>query len=318
MNCDWVKSNVTLYIYDELADDARYEMEQHLDRCTVCAGEVKSAQAFKAAMSALPQLEPTPNLLTSCRMHLQEQLEETEQARGWRRWIFDPMATLHRMKFSPALAAVLLMVGFGAGAGTAYKITSTNNAAGGIASIVQSTGNGQVAPAEANVVGIRGIVQDPNSNKVEIKYDTMVPQQVQGSLDDPKIQQLLLFAARSQNNTGVRMDSVDLLTQKPDDEGVREALMYALRYDNNPGVRLKAMEGLGPYVKDDIRVRNAVLEALVNDSNPGVRTGAINLLKPVRADGTVRQVLQHLAADDQNQNIRTLSRSVLASMPQIE
>lgn len=318
MNCDWVKSNVTLYIYDELADDARYEMEQHLDRCTACAGEVKSAQAFKAAMSALPQLEPTPNLLASCRMHLQERLEETEQARGWRRWIFDPMATLHRMKFSPALAAVLLMVGFGAGAGTAYKITSTNNAAGPIGNIAQSNGNGQIATAEANVVGIRGITQDPGSNKVEIKYDTMVPQQVQGTLDDPRIQQLLLYAARSQNNTGVRMNSVDLLTQKPDDEGVREALMYALRYDNNPGVRLKAMEGLGPYVKDDIRVRNAVLEALVNDSNPGVRTGAINLLKPVRADGTVRQVLQHLASDDQNQNIRALSRTVLASMPQIE
>ncbi|HYG99700.1 MAG TPA: HEAT repeat domain-containing protein [Terriglobales bacterium] len=316
MNCDWVKSNVTLYVYDELADDARYELEQHLDRCTVCAGEIKSALAFKAAMSALPQLEPTPNLLASCRMQLQERLEETEQARGWRRWVFDPMATLRRLNFSPALAAVLLMVGFGAGAGTAYKITSTNNAAGPIANAVQPNGQGELA--EASVVGIRGISQDPSSNQVEIKYDTMVPQQVQGTLDDPRIQQLLLYAARTQNNTGVRMDSVDLLTRKPEDEGVREALMYALRYDNNPGVRLKAMEGLGPYVKDDIRIRNAVLEALVNDSNPGVRTGAINLLKPVRADGSVRQVLQHLATEDQNQNIRTLSRSVLASMPQIE
>ena len=29
MNCEWVKENVTLYVYDELADDARHEVEQH-------------------------------------------------------------------------------------------------------------------------------------------------------------------------------------------------------------------------------------------------------------------------------------------------
>ncbi|HET8667293.1 MAG TPA: HEAT repeat domain-containing protein, partial [Terriglobales bacterium] len=89
-------------------------------------------------------------------------------------------------------------------------------------------------------------------------------------------------------------------------------------YDNNPGVRLKALEGLGSYVKGDVRVRNAVLEALMNDSNPGVRTEAIQLLKPVRADGSVRQVLEHLASQDENRNIRTLSRTVLASTPQAE
>jgi hypothetical protein len=315
MNCDWVKSNVTLYVYDELKDDERYELEQHLERCSSCTGEVKSAQAFKAAMSALPQLEPTPNLLASCRMQLQERLEETSQAQGWRRFVFDPMAWLHRAKFSPALAAVLLMIGFGAGAGTAYKIASSSRPTdvrpGAQVEPVQS-------PVEANIVGIRDITQQPGSNKVEIKYDTLLPAQAQGSLDDPQIQKLLLYAARSQNNSGLRMDSVDLLTKNPDDENVREALMYALRYDTDPNVRLKAMEGLGPFVQDDIRVRNAVLEALMNDGNARVRTEAIELLKPVRTDSSVRQVLAHMAAQDQNQNVRKLSRSVLASAPQVD
>lgn len=315
MNCEWVKSNVTLYIYDELPDDARYELEQHVERCAACAGEVKSAQAFKAAMSALPQLEPTANLLASSRMRLQEALEQTEQAHGWRRFIFDPMAWLRRAQFSPALAAVLLMVGFAGGAGTAYKIASTNRPAN-VAQIPETTQQGQ--PTEASILGIRDITQQPGSNKIEIKFDTMVPQHVQGSLDDPRVQQLLLYAARSQGNSGVRLDSVDLLTQTPEDENVREALMYALRYDSNPGVRLKAIEGLGPYVKGDVRVRNAVLEALMNDGNAGVRTEAIQLLKPVRADGSVRQVLEHLATRDENRSIRNMSRTILASMPQSE
>jgi hypothetical protein len=224
------------------------------------------------------------------------------------------MAWLHRARFSPALAAVLLMVGFAGGAGTAYKIASANRPA----NVALQQTSPQGAPAEASILGIRDITQQPGSDKVEIKYDTMVPQQAQGTLDDPRIQQLLLYATRSQGNSGVRLDSVDLLTQKPDDENVREALMYALRYDSNPGVRLKALDGLGPFVKGDVRVRNAVLEALMNDGNPGVRTEAIQLLKPVRADGSVRQVIEHLATQDENRSIRSMSRTILASMPQSE
>ena len=319
MNCDWVKSSVTFYVYDELADDARYELEQHVERCAACAGELKSAQAFKAAMAALPQLEPTPNLVASSRMKLQEALEETPQARGWHRIVFDPVAWLRSAKFSPALAAVLLMVGFGAGAGTAYRIASSNH--------IGSPNRPEVsvaiprqpqAPTEASIIGVRDIAQQPGSNKVDIQYDTLVPQSAQGSLDDPRIQQLLVMAARTQNNTGVRMDSVDLLMKSSNDENVREALMYALHYDNNPGVRLKALEGLGPSVKDDVRVRDAILEALMNDSNPRVRTQAIELLKPVRGDGTVRQALRHLAKQDEDPNVRKLSDAVLVSTPQID
>src|SRR5262249_1589457 len=139
-----------------------------------------------------------------------------------------------------------------------------------------------------------------------------------GSLNDQRIQQLLLYAARSNYNSGVRMDSVGLLTQRPDDLRAREALIYALRYDSNPGVRLKALDGLGTYVKEDVRVRDAVLEALLHDSNPGVRTEALHLLGPVRADSSVRAVLQQLSENDHNQYIRSQARTVLAQLPEID
>ena len=49
MKCEWVQDNILLYVYNELADDARYELEQHLGRCPECATELKSARAFHAA-----------------------------------------------------------------------------------------------------------------------------------------------------------------------------------------------------------------------------------------------------------------------------
>lgn len=313
MKCEWVQENILLYVYNELADDARYELEQHLGRCPDCAAELKSARGFHASLSQLPVEEPAPNLLAASRMRLQERLETAPQGGFWQRLTFDPANWLRQMRFSPALAAMIFMIGFGGGIGAMYKLTPTD---ANRSSAIERTTPPPVT--EASITGIRSVVQEPGSNQVTIKFDTVHTEQAQGSLNDQRIQQLLLFAARNNYSSGVRMDSVDLLTQKPDDTRVREALIYSLRYDTNPGVRLKAIEGLGSYVKDDTRVRDAVLNALITDNNPGVRTQALLLLEPVKADGSVRAALQHLAETDQNQYIRSQARTVLAQLPEID
>ena len=312
MKCEWVKENVLLYIYNELPDDARYELEQHVARCTDCTSELKSARKFHSTLSQLPVEEPSPNLLAASRMRLQEELETTEPGGFWQRLVFDPGAWLRQVRFSPALAAVIFIVGFAGGIGATYKVISGNQGPASLAA------NSDIQPAQSSITGISSISQQPGSNQINIKYSTVSTQETQGSLNDERIQQLLLFAARNNYNSGVRMDSVDLLTQKPNDTHVREALIYALRYDSNPGVRLKALEGLGPYVKDDVRVRDAVLEVLVNDSNPGVRAQGLHLLEPVRADSSVRAILQKLADGDQNQYIRSQARTVMAQLPEID
>jgi len=311
MKCEWVKENVLLYVYNELPDDARYELEQHLARCADCTAELKTTRKFHAMLSELPVEEPSPNLVAASRMRLQEGLESAEQDRFWHRLIFDPAAWLRQVRFAPALAAAIFIVGFAGGIGTTYKVLSGSGGA--------SIASGPVsAPAESSITGIQSITQNPGSNHISIKYDTVSTQEAQGSLNDQRIQQLLLFAARNNYNSGVRMDSVDLLTQEPNNSHVREALMYALRYDSNPGVRLKALDGLGAYVKSDPRVRDALLEALLQDSNPGARTEALHLLEPVRADSSVRAVLAKLAQSDQNQYIRSQARTVLSELPEFD
>ena len=315
MKCEWVQENILLYVYNELADDARYELEQHLARCPECATELKSARGFHATVSKRPVQEPSPNLLAASRMRLQEALETTQQGGFWNRLTFDPASWLRQMRFSPALAAVIFIIGFGGGIGAMYKMTPTNTDQ---QANFQDKTTSTPPLTESSITGIRSVVQEPGSNEVRIKYDTVQTEETQGSLNDQRIQQLLLFAARNNYNSGVRMDSVDLLTQKPDQKGVREALIYALRYDTNPGVRLKAIEGLGAFVKDDVRVRDVVLTALMTDNNQGVRTQALLLLEPVKADGTVRSALQQLAEKDQNQYIRSQARTVLAQLPEID
>jgi hypothetical protein len=306
MNCEWVQQNVALYLYNELADDARHELEQHLARCKDCAAEVTDQREFQVQMNALPMEEPSASFLAAARMRLAEALETAEQKRSWyHRLAFDPAAWLRQVRFAPALASLIFLVGFGGGIGAMYSAL------------------GRVQPATssydaASIGGITSIEKEPGTNNVKVQYDTRRPASVQGSVSDPKVQDLLLYAAKSNENSGVRLNSVDALTSKADDPRVRETLTYALRYDSNPGVRLMALDGLGSYVKDDIRVRNAVLEALLNDSNLGVRGGALHALEPVRADSSVRMALQQLSKEDPSEYIRTESQRMLASMPSID
>jgi hypothetical protein len=304
MNCDWVQENITLYLYNELADDAHHELEGHAARCEECGAELQAMRRFHGEMSELPQLEVTPNLLASSRMRLAEAVEAVQHRRGWR-WALDPMALIRQMRFSPALAAVIFMVGFGGGLGAMYHMSAALHAGGS-------------STQEASIAGIRNIIQEPGSNRVRIDYERALPETVQGSINDPQIQALLVMASRSTANSGLRMDSVDLLRQKPDDPAVRESLVYSLRSDSNPGVRLKAEEALMPMVKQDIRVRNAMLESLLNDNNPGVRAGALKALAAVPGDTSVHQALTQLAKEDPNEFIRQESSRILAQAKSTE
>jgi hypothetical protein len=311
MKCEWVQQNIMLHVYDELADDARYELDQHVARCEACAAELTAARDFRQTMATVTLVEPSPNLLTSSRMRLQEALETTHQGGFWTRLTFDPGIWLRQVRFSPALAAVLLLVGFGGGTAVTFRAMKD-----GQPILVDKPVN--PPEVDASITGIRSITPEPGTNRVDIKYDTVNTKETAGSLSDVRIQQLLLFAAQNNTNSGVRVDSVDLLRQRMNDSRVREALVYALRYDNNPGVRLKALEGLGSYVKDDVRVRDAVLETLTNDANPGLRTEALRVLEPVRADASVRATLERLAAKDSNKFIRDQSRAQLAQLPELD
>jgi len=309
MKCEWVRENIVLHVYGELADDARHELEQHVARCADCALELRAEQNFHELLSHDRAEDPSPNLLTSSRMRLQEALETTVQGHWWHRLAFDPANWLRQVRFSPALASAILILGFAGGVGTAYRMIPRGP---------QLPGPGPAPSAtEGSIAGIDSITPVPGTDQVAIKYNTVTTQETSGSLNDQKIQQLLLFAARN-NNSGVRVDSVDLLAKSSSDLQVREALIYALQNDTNPGVRLKSLDALGNYVKSDTNVRDAVLRALVNDSNQGIRIEALRLIEPVKADGSVRGVLMALASKDQSTYIKSQARTILAQLPEID
>ena len=213
MKCEWVRENIVLQVYGELADDARHELEQHVARCADCAAELKAEQDFHAllAQDRAAVIRPRPICWRPRACGCRKRWRRRKQGSFWSRLAFDPANWLRQVKFSPALASAILILGFAGGVGTTYKFYGPHPT---IAGNVAARANPIPVPTEASIAGINSIVQDPGTNQVSIKYNAVSTQEYQGSLNDQKIQQLLLYAARNNYNSGVRVDSVDLLAQR--------------------------------------------------------------------------------------------------------
>src|ERR1700688_4470876 len=112
MKCEWVRENIVLPIYGELADDARHELEQHVARCVDCAAALKAEQDFHALLAQDRAADPTANLVAASRMRLQEGLETAKQGTVWSRLTFDPAIWLREGRVSAAMASASLILGF--------------------------------------------------------------------------------------------------------------------------------------------------------------------------------------------------------------
>ena len=329
MNCEVAHERIVSAVYGELADEQTHELERHLDGCPECGKEREQTFALKVLMEAHPVAEPDANLIARSRLRLEEALDALPPMRWFERLSQRLMNNFASLQAAPVAACVLLLLGAGAGSLGGYRVAENRaahvmavQAAQAPVQPVSVSTAGTAAPAE--IANISSIVEQPNSHIVEVRYNQVVPQRIEGSLDDPAIRQLLMLASQNSTSAGVRDNSVGLLAAECRAghgcraQGIRDALMVALRYDKNAGVREKAMKGLEPYVAQDQRVRDAMLEALLYDSDPKIRTAAINILQPVEGDTSVRQVLNSVANSDRSPYIRTVSRQVLDRVPEIQ
>ena len=332
MNCELAHERIVLSAYGELSDEFQHELDRHLAACTECSEERQQLLALKTLAAVHPVIEPDANLVARSRLRLEEALDSLPPRRWYERFGQSIVNNFSSLQAAPVAACLLLVVGAGAGTlggyefaeGRAAHVAGRAQAAeAATAQTAQQNHAQTVAANPAEVANISSIVRQPNSDMIEVHYNQVVPQRIQGSLDDPAIRQLLMLASEN-SSAGVRDDSVGLLAAECraghscKGEGMRDALIVDLRYDKNEGVREKALQGLEPYVSEDMRVRDAVLEALLYDTDPRIRTEAISILQPVEADTSVRQVLSSVATSDHNPHIRTVSREVLNRAPVIQ
>ncbi len=303
MNCEKIQSSICWYLYNELDEAERTALEDHLETCRTCTGELEREKGFLSRVDARERLEPPAGMLAECRHDLMRSIYRAERLRQrslegrWR-----PVESFREAWVrlgawrQPIAATCLLAAGF----------------IGGMGIRSQAHPNGALNPNDALISNISAVSLDPRAGQVEISFDEMRRQKLSGNTQDPRIQQFLIFAARSYSNPGVRMDTIDILKDRAGDQDVKGALLYLLGNDRNPGVRLKALES----VKDLARnadVRRALIQVLTTDDNPGMRVQAIDLLMQ-GPDRSLVEVLQGVAQKEDNNYVRMRCQNALREM----
>ncbi|MFQ5723389.1 MAG: HEAT repeat domain-containing protein [Terriglobia bacterium] len=292
-----MEEKLTLYLYDELPPEERAGVEAHLEECAQCAQASRELGRLRAALDRRAAPEPSPELLVHCREALEDALDQEEQSwrallRSW--FVVPPGVSLLRA----TSAVVILLVGLSAGWTLRPRLASSGTPA------PRPAANPWTG-ADLSGLRIRGISQvtpDLQTGQVRITLEAERHLTLAGSFDDPRIQEVLLYALRDGDNAGIRRDTLEALRGRVDNPTVREALLYALRHDPNPGVRLEAI-GAVQRMNWGPELRQALLQALQQDTNPGVRVAVIGVLVE-HPDEQVLSVLEELAGKDRNPYVR--------------
>ncbi|HWW23205.1 MAG TPA: HEAT repeat domain-containing protein [Edaphobacter sp.] len=319
MKCELVKENIILANYGELPDEFAGTLEQHLESCEECRREWDEMRVLEEQLALLPVVEPSPNLVAQSRMRLDDALDMIPPHGFFTRLRSNFSVWIGHVQSAPALATLLVGVGF-IGGNFTYRYQ--------VAHQPKQTTVRLSNPSEGAVANVTGIVQTPNSEMVQVKYNRMVPESMEGSLDSPAIRELLLTGTHAAADSNVRANSVSLLADEcraghaclggPDPKGIRNQLLVSMLYDEDAGVRLTALQGLQRYVGQDPRVRDAIAEALSRDPSAEVRKQAVATLVPVKTDSAVRQVLRTVSTQDVNPYVRTISYNALQDSANIQ
>lgn len=304
MKCEEVRDAMPLFLYGELPFEDEEKVEAHIDECSDCRAALAKQKTLFQAIDAA-QMIPSEELLEDCREELSQRLSraalsgESEHAGGFWEKLRDGF-TIH-FHFAPGWAqlggaAAMLALGFMAARMTPGSLRGPWTTAG---------------VAEPMTQRVR-YVEPTAGGRVQIVLDETRQRVLSGNMEDQSIQRLLLAAAKDMSDAGLRVESVDLLKNRPQSAEVREALLYAVQHDPNAGVRLKALDGLKEFANDP-ETRKTLTQVLLKDDNPGVRTQVIDLLIQHRTDSMVG-VLQELMDKENNDYIRMRCKKALNEM----
>jgi len=284
--CAEIAELLMFYVCDEVEEQERAAVEEHIAGCVACRRQLAEERAFSKALSSLPyageQLDAAGIVLAQCRSELAEKLDDLERpvvkakttALGWLRgWM-----VLH-----PAWSAATL-VALGLVGGMQYAQWASIRGSGvGQEQVVHVRPSTHFTDDELSKMAVAGINFSPSpdsgTNTVRVRLTAEQPIELNGTLDDSNVRSVLTFVVKNGDrfDSGMRLDCLDALKARAEDSEVRSALLTAARKDQNPAVRLKALEALRDAGMDST-VRQVLLDALQHDANPGVRVEAVNML----------------------------------------
>jgi hypothetical protein len=321
MKHDHYREWLLLSLYSELDSLQQETLDEHFKECAECRAEIERLKAFNRILSQRKEVEIDDRLLQDARRQFRTALMEERSKKSILSIVIDGIAQLVRRPIGIALGgSVVFIIGVVLG----YSVLTPANP------VEQSMSEAMFQQASSmqsgsRITNVRYSEVESRDGSIDLNFDAVMPVHMQGNINDPRVQKILVYALMSSQNPGVRLQTANMLASQTapsatGDFDIKEALIMALETDENPGVRREALAALQRFHYDD-QVKRAYLTVLMKDKNSGMRIGVINALIKVqteglRLDSDVISVMHQKKQTDENSYIRTRATSFLKGVQQ--
>jgi hypothetical protein len=312
------EERLLLYIYKELTGEELHDFERHLHACSRCRKELEEMKQLNLVLDQCKTIQLSDALIQEARRELAKSLKSERKVRSLTNTIIETIYDFVVPRYKVALGgATLIATGILVG----YLVFQTDNNSMKREPVIAQNKIESAYPLsdESRISNLQFSSSNPISGEVEFTFDAIMPVHMKGRINDPNIQKILAYALISDQNPGVRLQSVSALasetrSKEPDAE-VMDALISAVKFDKNPGVRKQALEALEQYSSNS-KVKEALLDVLMHDESSGLRIAAINILtkrdgEMIQKDSALLKVLRTTLTNDNNNYIRLRSQAVL-------
>ena len=342
--CPEYADRLILFASDEVDDDERSGVREHIAKCPGCANALREYQQLLDLCMTRDRQEPTAALLASCRAGLVDALDRAEEKSFFSRWL-DAFLPARWITLHPVVGgALLVIIGFFAGT-TAPRLILSNRvqplpvtarqAPSSVPNVAAVAKQGATVTPQttlsdldlrsADVTGIQWAPTGADTPpEVQVQLRALRPLLLQGTVDDDEVKNVLtnVLGDDQRFDPELRLNSIELLRSRNNDEEVCEALCRAARSDRDPAVRLKALEALSGVDSNLGMVRQTLMDALQGDSSADVRTEAVNTLREMAESGEINpdarslRVFRDRAARDPSNYIRIQSAAIVRDLSQ--
>lgn len=305
--CEQFRQWIWLALYEELPAKHKEILDEHIKSCAECQLDYEEAEKTLKILHQKIQLGPTDIQLESSRTELHQRLLLLKQSQMKWNWLIK-LWQIVSLDFAPtwriATAVALLVIGIFIG-----KIFFTKTISG-----LQLNQEQLSELTESNISNIESIQYNPKTRLVTLKLNTLNEVIVEGDLEKPEIQLLLAQTLMYDERPNIRLKTVRALEKtKTLDKNVINALSDLIDKEENTGIRLKAVKLLTvlpitPDIKD--MLTSVLIKVLLNDSNSAIRIEAFKGLSKVE-NGSTAPVIFNAARNDSSEYIRTQAKQIL-------
>ncbi len=316
MDHQQIKEIIVRMFDEEFNENIKKEIKEHIQSCQECRKEFEFQQNLHMFFDQDKKFEPSDKLLNEARLELRGALRISSPQKSIFQNIKGSFDNLIKPAYQLALGGVfMLLIGFLIGYDVFHSNEiHVNNSIKNNSTEFQNAS--LLEQSNVRINNIRFISKNPDTGELEFTFDATKPIHIKGNINDPKIQSILTYSMVNEPNPGVRLNSINAISQdRPTklDSDVKAALISVVRNDENAGVRRAALLELKKFPYDN-KIKNTLLYVLKNDKSSAMRIEAINGLMEAQKKGysfgpEELSVFKEKMAEDENNYVRHYAKT---------